>query len=299
MMSITEGKTKRIVPWTVVNGVCREARATSKNRVTWDNAWEADMPGKAAWSTETTCNVFGLLEKCGVGVAFYGRRGEDAFLAPYCRMIPLEVVGRAAIDPRSSFLKRNPGYPRVGEPLEVPEVEFFLKSKDRLYKGIALSDDDPLVVDEIQGGVGPAGFSVIHPAGKDGNAFIPHEAFGDFGMSMEALLKRLRPLAGDATLFLRDAWARLGWQLVDVKFEFGFDYAGQLLLADVVDNDSWRLRDPEGRERSKQVVRDLWGKWYRASMSDDQIKALKQAVIVEASPSFELVAEMSARLLRA
>src|SRR5262249_61405130 len=51
----------------------------------------------------------------------------------------------------------------------------------------------------------------------------------------------MRATACRAFLALEKAWQLEGGTLVDLKVEFGYDPRGRLLLADVVDNDSWRV----------------------------------------------------------
>ena len=62
-------------------------------------------------------------------------------------------------------------------------------------------------------------------------------------------------LARQAFLVLEKAWQLEGGTLVDFKVEFGYDDKGNLLLADVIDNDSWRVME-SGAYIDKQVYRD-------------------------------------------
>ncbi len=54
---------------------------------------------------------------------------------------------------------------------------------------------------------------------------------------------------------LEKAWQLEGGTLVDLKVEFGYDTKGRLLLADVIDNNSWRVVE-SGAYIDKQVYRD-------------------------------------------
>lgn len=298
MKPIIEGKTKKLFPQT--------ALVQAKDTVTWGNEHRATMPGKAVWATTTTVNVFELFRRRGFQVAFERQTGPDTFLAPYCDMIPLEVVGRSVIDPTSSFLKRNPGFPKeqIGVPLDLPIVEFFLKTSGKVFGGIALPDDDPLVIGPEEGGFGENHFVVCHPGkpGHEGATEIPFSAFGDEG-DVPWLFEGLEEQMVNLTITLRDAFSYLGWTLGDWKGEFGwksiretpFSSKRLLMLADVVDNDSWRLRDPHGVEHSKQVVRDAWEEVRDriAGLSAEETQAMRERIAAECGPHFRLVAEIS------
>jgi len=65
----------------------------------------------------------------------------------------------------------------------------------------------------------------------------------------------MRRIARHTFLILEKAWQLESGTLVDLKVEFGFDAKGNLLLADVIDNDSWRVLE-NGAYMDKQVYRD-------------------------------------------
>ena len=69
------------------------------------------------------------------------------------------------------------------------------------------------------------------------------------------IFPELKRIASHAFLALEKAWQLEGAKLVDLKVEFGFDSTGRLLLADVIDNNSWRVIE-NGSYIDKQVYRD-------------------------------------------
>ena len=66
----------------------------------------------------------------------------------------------------------------------------------------------------------------------------------------------IEEMARKTFLVIEGAWAQLGLRLMDLKIEFGIDPNGKLLVSDVIDNDSWRLRTSDWQELSKQLFRD-------------------------------------------
>src|SRR6202011_4409578 len=69
------------------------------------------------------------------------------------------------------------------------------------------------------------------------------------------LFADMRRIARLTFLALEKAWQLEGGTLVDRKVECGRDTKGRLRLADVIDNDSWRVLE-NGAYLDKQVYRD-------------------------------------------
>jgi len=218
---LAEGKTKIIyeVPGDDLLAVMEHKDAITAG----DGARRHILPGKALASSRTMENCFRVLRRAGVPAHFIRSLDERHALVRRCAMIPVEVVTRRLA--AGSYLKRYPGAAE-GARFDPPLVELFLKDDAR---------HDPLVTpdDLVAAGV----------------------ARRDEVAAMADLARR-------SFLALEEAWARLDVALVDLKIECGRaagDGAGGLLVADVVDNDSWRLW-PGGRRAEmldKQVYRDL------------------------------------------
>ena len=246
---VAEGKTKKIRH---IAGHSDLVALVSKDDITaGDGAKHDVIPDKGRHATATTCNVFRLLKACDLPVAFAEQDSATSFIAPKCSMLPYEVVARR--EAHGSYLKRNPHFSKG---LLFPRliVEFFLKTKDRNWKGKSLICDDPLLIYTD----GDSQIRLFNPAKpmQGQEPFLILSASEVFATSEEwKIFPEMQRIARHAFLVLEKAWQLEGGTLVDLKVEFGFDNKGRLLLADVIDNDSWRVIE-NGSYIDKQVYRD-------------------------------------------
>ena len=192
-----------------------------------DGARKDVIEGKGRIAAKTTARVFRLLNLCGLPT-HYLSGGEDdddnEMLVRRAQMIPIEVVVRGVA--AGSLVKRKPGIARGS--LLIPRMtEYFLKDD---------ANHDPLIeADEII----------------------------SRGLATPTELSTITELARMTYEILAHAWRRRDTLLVDLKIEFGRivsgEAKGQLVIADVIDNDSWRIW-PQGREDlmlDKQLYRNL------------------------------------------
>src|SRR5260221_8468981 len=231
---VTEGKTKkifRIVGSDLVSVVAKDDITAG------DGAKHDIIPDKGRLATATTCNVFRLLKACGLPVAFEEQNSATSFIAPPCTMLPYEVVVRR--EAHGSALKRSPHYAK-GQLFPKLLVEFYLKTKDKNGKGKPVVADDPLMQHEDGG----AQIKLFNPAKpiSGSEPFLTLPAADVFSHPEEyKFFPEMRRIARQAFMVLERAWSLEDGTLVDSKVEFGFDAKGNLLLADVIDNDSWRV----------------------------------------------------------
>jgi len=217
-----------------------------KDRITaGDGARVNEVPGKGELSCRTTSNVFYLLEQEGIDTHYVGMVEPNVNLVVRCQMVPLEVVMRRLA--AGSYLKRHPEV-QEGQRFDPVLVEFFFKSDEQ---------HDPLVDD--------------------------HEILR-MGLADQDEINAMRETGRRVFQVLEKAWAAQGVTLVDLKIEFGRDDDGTLMVADVIDNDSWRLW-PGGdkkRQLDKQVYRDM------PSVTDASLRALmaKYAQVAKLTDKF-------------
>jgi phosphoribosylaminoimidazole carboxylase/phosphoribosylaminoimidazole-succinocarboxamide synthase len=246
---VTEGKTKKVYQ---IKGGTDLVTVISKDDITaGDGAKHDIIPDKGRLANATTSNVFRLLKACGLPVAFVEQDSATSFVAPNCTMLPYEVVVRR--EAHGSYLKRNPHFAK-GQLFPQLIVEFFLKTKDKNWKGKPLACDDPLMIVSKDA----ARIDLFNPAKpvQGQEPFLTLAASDVFSRADELkIFPDMRRIARQAFLVLEKAWQLEGGTLVDFKVEFGYDQKGSLLLADVIDNDSWRVLE-SGAYIDKQVYRD-------------------------------------------
>jgi len=192
-----------------------------------DGARRDEIAGKGRIAAKTTARVFRLLNLTGLPT-HYLSGGEDdddnEMLVRRCTMIPLEVVVRGVA--AGSLVRRKPGIAR-GSVLVPRMVEFFLKDD---------ANHDPLIEPD----------EIVHR-----------------GIANPQEIGLMSEVARITFEILAHAWRRRETLLVDLKIEFGRLIGGEgrgtLVIADVIDNDSWRIW-PQGREElmlDKQAYRNL------------------------------------------
>jgi phosphoribosylaminoimidazole carboxylase/phosphoribosylaminoimidazole-succinocarboxamide synthase len=275
---VIEGKTKRV--FKIKDGSDLVAVVSKDDITAGDGAKHDIIPEKARYANQTTSNVFRLLKACGLPVAFVEQDSATSFIAPNCTMLPYEVVVRR--EAHGSYLKRTPHFAK-GQLFPKLVVEFFLKTKDKNWKGRPLVADDPLMQRKDDGKI-----ELFNPAkpliGQE--PFLVLSESEVFSRPDEAkLYPDMSRVARHAFLILEKAWQLEGGRLVDFKVEFGFDGKGNLLLADVIDNDSWRVVE-SGGYIDKQVYRDggalddVAAKYRRVSEITGRFRIPQQRIIL-------------------
>ena len=275
---IAEGKTKVILEDQDDPG-CVLVR--SKDDITaGDGASRDVLEGKAVAATATTCNVIELLKENDISTHYLGRVDDRTFRAQRAEMVPLELVVRRVAT--GSYLKRNPEAIE-GEVFEAGLVfEIFHKDDDA---------HDPLLRFDLERGV-----AIRYPAGKpegcDPIDEIPIDSL-DLSDSPQGILSFLEQETKRVFEAIEAAWKKQDVQLVDLKIEFGWvdDPAGRgLVVADVVDNDSWRIWPAGDKEqmKDKQVYREL------AGVEDPKAKAKELGKIKK---NYQWVAEATGKFV--
>lgn len=181
-----------------------------------DGAIRVAVPNKGVLCAAVSAHLFRVLEDSGVRSHFVEYDGSRRIIARRLKMVPVEVIVRNFS--YGSLLKRMPRF-RELEPLVPPLVEFHYKD-DSLHDPLVLTDD------LLRTGILSVGE-----------------------------LNRVVELSILANHVLSRHFRSVGLRLVDIKFEFGFDSSGELLLADEISGDTFRALDESGRHLDKEVFR--------------------------------------------
>ncbi|GCE18899.1 phosphoribosylaminoimidazolesuccinocarboxamide synthase [Dictyobacter kobayashii] len=185
-----------------------------------DGARRNEIAGKSRLSTITTANVFRLLNEGNIATHFVKKIDDTTLLVKRCDMLPIEHVQRRIAT--GSYLKRNPDVSE-GTRFDPVLIETFLKDDAR---------HDPQI--------------------------WPKDII-ELGLASEAEIAWMAQEGRRVFDVLERAWNSADVMLVDLKIEFGRDPQGNLMVADVIDNDSWRLWPGGDKSRmlDKQVYRNL------------------------------------------
>lgn len=185
-----------------------------------DGARRHIIPGKGALSGRTTANVFTMLNHAGVATHFVAAPEPAVMVVQRCVMIPLEVVNRRIAT--GSYIRRHPDV-NEGTRFDPPMLEFFLKDDAR---------HDPQVT--------------------------PEDIIAQ-GIASAEEVEQMATESRRVFLLIEAAWAAQDVVLCDLKIEFGRNASGALVVADVIDNDSWRIWPGGVKEQmlDKQVYRNM------------------------------------------
>lgn len=256
MTPLVEGKTKAIFPFGgPQQGLCV---VHSKDDITAGDGKRHDViPGKGILANTTTINVFQFLKKFSIPCAFFAKHTEQSFLAKCCKMLPVKVVIRGVAD--GSYLARNIGIAK-GTPLLPPVVEYYYKTSGKKAFGISLPCEDPLMVFSHTSDV----LELHHPKYPMGMHLIARIGSPDIGV-LDKQLRLAEPIARHVFALLAEQWRFGLGVLIDLKLEFGITDTGELVLADVIDADSWRVI-----RKKDQLSKEP----YRQGASVDEVKRL-------------------------
>jgi phosphoribosylaminoimidazole-succinocarboxamide synthase len=198
-----------------------------------DGARRNEIAGKGAISGRTAANVFALLNSEGVRTHYHADPAPGVMEVERCAMLPLEVVMRRRAT--GSYCRRHPEIDE-GSRFDPVLVEFFIKDDANHDPQIWAED---IVARDL--------------ASPDEVRWIETE-----GARVFEILER--------------RWARQDVELIDLKIEFGRAADGQLIVADMIDNDSWRLwpGGDKAQMLDKQIYRNM------PNVTDEGLQGLKR-----------------------
>lgn len=259
---VAEGKTKKIFE---VQGHPELAVVEYKNDITaFDNPdFTRQFATKAEYSNTTNAAVFDMLNRSGIPTGFRKKLSATEFVTEKCTMIPLEVVARRYAV--GSYLNRHPEFKREAEQephcFDDVVVEFFLKTTKgglRDAEGTAIvegldplkGEEDPFIQNPFE-----KKWNLLHSKKTENEASLGRSIDSEHVTTAERM-KEMEHLVKQTFVVLEAFFKQHDFKFIDFKIEFGITAEGRLVVADVIDNDSWRLRDQNWEDLSKQSFRD-------------------------------------------
>ncbi|HCF38458.1 MAG TPA: phosphoribosylaminoimidazolesuccinocarboxamide synthase [Thermosipho africanus] len=164
------------------------------------------LEGKGAICAEITAISMKYLNSRGIYTQFLDFITPNKIKAVSLKMLPLEVVVR--LKKAGSFIRRYGG--NEGEEFKEPLVEFFIKDDER---------HDPMVCK---------------------NHLVLFE------ICNEKQAEEIEKSAKKTAIELKNFFEKLGFDLWDMKFEYGIDNEGKVCLGDEISPDTLRLRKKDG-----------------------------------------------------
>ena len=277
-MLLIEGKTKRIE--SVADPTL--VRITTKDSLTAnDAAIQADLP-VAQDKTTQNCNVMHYLKEAGIPVAYIMRNDDTSFISKKCKMIPIECVMRRRAF--GSYLKREPSK-TSGDIFDPLLTEFFHKHavvihEDLVIVGPETEDNTSYYAEMITEDTARELYlkdgqwlgkvytdPLIEPKKDLWSLYPPKQPRHDMQPLMDMLpeidMATLEYIRNSLMIpcfeILEKAWKKFNVELIDMKIEIGIiEETKELVIADVIDNDSWRIwpnGDPK-QQLDKQAFRD-------------------------------------------
>ena len=284
---VAKGKTKEVWKTNIADMVIWNY--LSKITVNDDSGKPKEFKSKAKYITSTKARVFELLEKAGIPTSYIGQFSETEIVAKNCKMIPLEVaVHRFAL---GNYLKYHPEFkePENNLPHRFHSLclDLFLKTTNgsllidekKIISELSIEDDDTIIVnpESLEWTLlYPNSFDTASPENTDRKTILPEHVE----------MKLIDELSRKAFLVLEGAWNSIGYRLIDCRLEFGITEDCKLVIAEVIDNDSWGLCTDDWQEMSNYVfcerypIAEVEDKYERVAQLVSQFRIPEQTIVL-------------------
>ncbi len=181
-----------------------------------DGAIKAIALGKGVLTARISTHLFKLLDKAGIKTHLIDYDGYRKMLVRRLEIIPVEVIVRNYA--YGSLLKRIPLYKPL-QKLEPPLIEFHYKDDDL---------HDPLVLEE----------DLIRTQVLDFN-----------------ILDYIKKTSLKINEILLSFFSSKNLKFVDIKLEFGISKSKDIVLADEISGDTFRVLDENNNHLDKEIFR--------------------------------------------